>query len=202
MYSVKTLGIAGYHNELVPHTFLWHDYQTQHIGIVLPGFGYTCEMPLLYYSTRLLLSLGADVLQVEYAYHEMEGFQALSYSEQMQWLFTDVASAWCAALSQRTYQQVTIIGRSMGTLAVGHLFATGGVPLQTRVVWLTPLLRDEKLRSQMKQYQMHSLFVIGTADPHYEPSYLVDIQAMTNGKAITIEGANHSLEMGAISCAC
>src|SRR5665648_148706 len=39
---------------------------------------------------------------------------------------------------------------------------------QVRCVWVTPLLRDDRLRAQIKQAKPRSLFVVGTADGHYD----------------------------------
>lgn len=142
MYSVNTLEISGYRNQPVPNTFFKQDEETRQVAILLPGWEHTCHMPLLYYPARLLLALGADVLQVEYAYNLRTDFQALPNSERLQWLFTD-AAACSAALTQYTYEQVTLIGKSIGTLAMGHLLTTE--PRLAQAVWLTPLLRNDRL---------------------------------------------------------
>lgn len=68
MYSFKALEIKGYRNEPVPNTLLWQERQARQVGIVLPGIGYTCQMPLLYHASQSMLVLGMDVLWVEYNY--------------------------------------------------------------------------------------------------------------------------------------
>ena len=83
----------------------------------------------------------------------------------------------------------------MGTLAMGHLLATDARLQQAQCVWLTPLLRDERLRARIKQAKPRSLFVIGTADPHYAPVHLAEVEQATQGQSVVIEGANHSLEI-------
>lgn len=194
MYSTKNLEISGFQHEPLPHTFFRQDTEASHVAILLPGWNYTCHMPLLYYPARLLLESGADVLQVEYAYNTRRDFQELSRSEQMQCLFADTHAACNAVLAQRTYEQVTIIGKSIGTLAMGHVFTTDTKLAHARAVWLTPLLRNDRLRAQIKSYGQRSLFVIGTADPQYDPTYLAEVKEATNGEAIVVEGADHSLE--------
>jgi len=196
MYSAEALKITGYHDELVPNTFLKQEDEANHIGIVLPGIAYTCQMPLLYYTVRLLLSLDADVLQVEYAYNQRSDFRALPSSEREHWLVTDATSACRCALTQRNYKQVTIVGKSIATIAMGNLLTTEATLANAQAIWLTPLLRNEKVRSQSQQCRQRSLFVIGTADPHYEPTYLSETQAATKGKTVVIDGADHSLEIG------
>jgi hypothetical protein len=104
MHSFRSLEIAGYRNEPIPNTFFQQEGGADQLAIVLPGVGYTCQMPLLYYPTRLLLSLGMDVLWVEYNYGRRPEYRALSDARQREWLFADVTAACQSALAQRPYQ--------------------------------------------------------------------------------------------------
>lgn len=195
MYSFRMLQITGYRAEPVPNTFHRQDDEARHVAILLPGVAYTCQMPLLYYPTRLLLALGADVLWVEYAHHRRADFLALSDSERERWFITDVSAACQAALAQRPYQQITLIGKSMGTLAMGHLLTSDARLVQARAIWLTPLLRNSRLRAQIQQSKPRSLFVIGTADSHYDPAHLAEMQKATGGDVSVIDRGDHSLEI-------
>lgn len=193
MYSIKTLEISGYRGEPVPNTFFQQDQETHHIAILLPGIGYTCQMPLFYYPTLFLHNIGADVLWVEYAYNKRPDFHTLSDAEQMHWLFNDVTAACDTVLKQHNYQRITIIGKSLGTLAMGHLLTTDAKFAHVQAIWLTPLLWNDRLREQIQQYGQPSLFVIGTADSCYNPQYLADVQAATKGESVVIEGADHGM---------
>jgi predicted alpha/beta-hydrolase family hydrolase len=194
MYSFKTLEIVGYRNEPIPNTFLRQEEAARQVAIVLPGVGYTCHMPLLYYPTHLMLTLGMDVLWVEYNYIRRPDYGALSDAQQESWLFADAAAACQAALAQRSYQQVTLIGKSLGTVAMNHLLATQARLAQSRDVWLTPVLRNNQVRAQIKS-RPHALIVIGTADPFYDPAYLAELRTMTRNEVVVIEGADHSMEI-------
>jgi pimeloyl-ACP methyl ester carboxylesterase len=195
MYSFKSLEIAGYRNEPVSNTFLRQDETAREIAIVLPGVGYTCHMPLLYYPSQVMLALGMDVLWVEYNYIRRCDYRALSDAEQKQWLFADVAAACQAALAQRSYQQVTLIGKSLGTTAMSHLLATDAQFARSRRVWLTPVLRNDEVRAQIRRSGPRALVAIGTADPFYDPDYLADLQAAAKGEVVIVDGADHSLEI-------
>ena len=98
-------------------------------------------------------------------------------------------------MAQRPYRQVTLIGKSLGTLSLGYLLTTQTLPLHARSIWLTPLIQSEKLRQQIQRGRHPSLFVIGTADPYYNVTYLAEIQAATGSEIMTIEGADHSLNI-------
>jgi hypothetical protein len=152
-------------------------------------------MPLFYYAGNLLLDRGWDVLWVEYVYNTRPEFQTLPKSERDQWLLADTTAAWRAGLSQRRYERVVLIGKSLGTLAMGHLLTTADPPPNAGAVWLTPLLSNERLRQQIQLYGGPSLFVIGTADPHFDPVVLEQMQVATVGEAVVARNANHGMDI-------
>src|SRR5437764_5532593 len=147
MYGATTLAITGYRDEPVPHTFLRQDEAARHVAILLPGLGYSCEMPLLYYPSRLLLARGADVLRVEYAYQLRADFKAAIAAEQERRVVADVTAACQAVLSQRAYEQVTFVAKSLGTLALGPVLTADARLARAHAVWLTPLLRIDHMRA-------------------------------------------------------
>ena len=75
MATATTLTIHGYRDEPVPNRFLRPEGAIDHLAVLLPGFGYTLDMPLFYYAENLLLERGWDVLRVEYAYNKRPEFQ-------------------------------------------------------------------------------------------------------------------------------
>ena len=195
MAKTTTLPIQGYRDEPVPNRFLRPNGAIDHLAVLLPGFGYTLDMPLFYYAETLLLERGWDVLRVEYAYNKRPEFQTLPKPERDRWLLADTTAAWRAGLGQRTYQRVVLIGKSLGTLAMGQLLTTADPPPNVAAVWLTPMLAEERLRQQILQYGGPSLFVIGTADPHFEPVVLEKMQAATIGEAVIVKNADHGMDI-------
>jgi hypothetical protein len=195
MYSSTTLDIRGHRGDAVPNTFFAQDSETHHLAFVFPGLGYTAHLPVLYYPRRLLLERGADVLLVEYDYREQANLRMPRDPETDRWFFDDVAAACGAGLGQRPYSGVTLVGKSLGTLAMGYLLTEDTRLPQAQGVWLTPLLRNDRLRAQMRRAKGPSLFVIGTADGHYDPSYLDEVRLASGGESVVIQGADHSLEI-------
>ncbi len=190
-----SLPIVGYHDRPTPHTFFRQAHETEHVALLLPGVGYTTHMPLLYYPTRILLQLGADVLRVETMYARLSDYEALDPAERTRWVFADAVAACRAALAQRTYRRMTLIGKSLGTLAAGHLLTAEPALRAAEVIWLTPLLWNDALREQIRQVKPRSLFACGSADPHYSADHLAELRAATGGQAVVIENANHSLDI-------
>jgi predicted alpha/beta-hydrolase family hydrolase len=195
MATSTTLTIQGYRDEPVPNRFLRPQGAIDQLAVLLPGFGYTLDMPLFYYAEKLLLQRGWDVLRVEYAYHKHPEFQTLPKPERDRWLLADTTAAWRAGLGQRTYERVVLIGKSLGTLAMGHLLTLADPPPTVGAVWLTPLLSVERLRQQIQQYGGLSLFVIGTADPQFDSVVLETVQVATIGEAVVVKNADHGMDI-------
>ncbi len=195
MYSFTTLDIRGYRGEPVPHTFLRQEDEARHLGIIFPGWGYTADRPVLYYPGLLLLQQGADLLRVEYNYARRPEYLALPAEERERWLIADVTAALDAGLAQRPYEEITLVGKSIGTAAMGQLLAADPRLQEARAIWLTPLLREERLLEQIQHWGGRSIFVAGTADPHYSAPHLEEAVAATRGRQLRIEGADHSLEI-------
>jgi len=121
-------------------------------------------------------------------------FMDRSQAEQDRWISADVFAACNAGLSQRPYEKITLVGKSLGTIAMGHLLADRRFQ-GTTCIWLTPLLTVDWLRNRIEEIHPRSLFIIGTADQFYQPDIFRQLETVTNGSALVIEDANHALEI-------
>jgi predicted alpha/beta-hydrolase family hydrolase len=195
MATATTLTIQGYRDEPVPNRLLRPEGAIDQLAVLLPGFAYTLDMPLFYYAEKLLLERGWDVSRVEYAYHKSPEFQTLPKPERDRWLLADTTAAWRAARGQRAYERVVLIGKSLGTLAMGNLLTLADPPPTVGAVWLTPLFSNERLGQQISQYGGPSLFVIGTADPEFDPVVLETLQVATTGEAVVVTNADHGMDI-------
>jgi len=191
--SLNSLDVVGYENQPVPNTFITQRNPSHHLGIILPGYRYSVEMAPLYYAARILLEQGAEVLRIEYAYYRTDFLQR-SEREEDTWISTDVFAACNRVLSDRSYEKITLVGKSLGTIAMGHLLADSRFHTAT-CIWETPMLTVEWLRARIEQAHPPSLFVMGTADQFYKPEILKHLERVTNGRSVVIEGANHALEI-------
>jgi hypothetical protein len=190
---VSSLDVVGYKNQQVPNTFNTQPNPTGHLGIILPGYRYSVDMAPLYYAGRILLDRGADLLRIEYAYYRTP-FLKQPEREQSKWISSDVFAACNTGLSYRSYEKITLVGKSLGTMAMGHLLSDSRFQ-QATCVWLTPLLPVEWLTARIEQIHPRSLFMIGTADKFYRPDILRQLELVTKGNSLVIEGANHGLEI-------
>ncbi len=194
MYRSGELSILGHHDVPVPNTFYRQDKDTGHLAMILPGLRYSCDMPLLYYPTELLLTLGADVLLVESDYGRTWEGANLALEERLAHLYSDVYAAARIALAQRDYVALSVIGKSLGTYAITHLLESD-LPLRPQsCVYLTPLLVNEQSKRETIRRCPRKLLVVGTADRYYNDALLAEIVEATQSELLLVEGGDHSLE--------
>jgi hypothetical protein len=189
--DIKTLNVTGYRQHPVPNTFLLQPDISVHLGIILPGYRHSADKADLDYAGRLLMDRGADLLRVEYAYFRTE-YMIQPDAVQEEWLRTDALAVCGAALSQRAYKNITLVGKSLGTLAMSCLLADSRFR-KADCIWSTPILEYPRLQSQIERVRPRSLFIIGTADSHYQPDVLRRLVEVTGGSSLVLDGVDHSL---------
>lgn len=192
-FNYTTISINGYKEKSVSNLFLQQKETADTLVIMFPGLRYTCDMPLIYYPSRLFAQRGADVLQVNSDYTKPE-YQSASQSEQADWLITDTEAALRAGKAKGNYNRLILVGKSIGTLALAHL--VGKPSAQDAItIWLTPLLRQQSLVSAALLYKGPALYVAGTGDPIFAAGPMQRIQDATGAKTLIVEGADHSMEI-------
>lgn len=193
-YSIGPLDIQGYHEKAVPNRFFRNVGPANGLALILPGLRYTCDMPLLFYPTKLLLHKGFDVLQLHTDYAD-DKFSNNSPDRQIDWLGADAGRALQAGLAQREYPHLVLIGKSIGTLAMSVLLLNQP-ELRSRVtIWLTPLFRLPLVEQATQQLSAPALFVGGTGDHTFDENRLEYLQEVIPARSLVYENADHSLEV-------
>ena len=158
------------------------------IACLFPGIGYTCDKPLLYYSWKLLKSLGWEVVPVPYA-----GFPSgvKGNPEKMQQaahMALEQAEELLQEIVWNDYDDILMIGKSVGTV-VGAAYARRH-RLPCRLILFTPVEAAFEFAGRK------SIVFHGTADPWAETKVIEDNCRRMGIPLFETEGANHSLETG------
>ena len=132
--------------------FLGQEGDTAQLAVFFPGLGYTCDMPAFYYP-RICWRIPPISCALNMPDGPATSFKSIADIEQFEPLFDDATAAWNAVRTKRPYQSVTLIGKSLGTMAVGRILATDRSAPEMQVIWLTPLLRSERLLQQMQAFR-------------------------------------------------
>jgi pimeloyl-ACP methyl ester carboxylesterase len=140
-----------------------------------------------------LLALGADVAWVNYAYDRDPGFERLDKAEQEERLFHHAQAGAETALARCAHNRYVVVGKSFGTLAMAQLMHEGRLTAASRTIWLTPLLRDRRVRSALEGLDQPGLLVIGDQDPHFDPALMKRLSQRGVCQVLLLERANHGL---------
>lgn len=182
MGTRETLHLAGHDYEVERGTGRW-------LTVVLPGRNYGPQMPVLYLPARLANDLGADVLRLSYP--------ALHGSGSLEEVSRDVTGAVAQAIEGGDYDRVTVMGKSLGTVAMAALAQSRVLGPGTEAVWLTPLLAHPPVQAAARSSGWRSLAAVGTADPvpEADPAVAVRVMGETGGTVVRVPGGDHALEV-------
>jgi hypothetical protein len=115
--SSESLTIPGQRGTSIPAHLTRGDGQW--LAVLFPGLTYRNTMPVMHFSRLLLAERGADVLAVDYAYDLNSDFRGASDEDQLEWIGADGRAVLSAALDLGSYRRCTIVGKSLGTIAMG-----------------------------------------------------------------------------------
>lgn len=180
-------------DEQLPNRFLRLP-QASNLAILFPGLYYSNDMPLLYYASQVLLGYETDVLQL-WADYASPQFTRLPDDQRAHLVSADADSILRAGMSQKKYQHLILVGKSIGTLGVAHLVEARSSEDSPLVIWLTPLFHQKGVVEAGMKSGSRSLFVVGAGDGTYDATALKRIQDATGAQSLIVENANHSLEI-------
>ena len=161
------------------------------IAILLPGIGYTCDKPLLYYGGKLARALGWEVVPVPYG-----GFPPKVQGDRER-LRESIRIALAqteerlSGIDRAGDREILFISKSIGTAVATAYAAAHG--LACRHILFTPL--EETFAHPPEQ----AIAFHGTADPWAETARITVLCGEAGIPLYLTEGANHSLETGDVS---
>lgn len=156
-YTITSLDVQGFEGP-VPNEYWSQGSDT--LLIMLPGLGYTNQMPLMFYLHEMAINRGCDVLQVNYDYRGVP--RETSAADWAARMIGDVQPVINAALEKHSYKNVVLAGKSIGTRVMTTLLARG-FNAATAYIWLTPLLVVDQIRDTMMNHGP-SVAVFGDKD--------------------------------------
>ena len=158
------------------------------IAIILPGIGYTCDKPLLYYSAKLAASLGWDVVPVPYGGFPPKVRGDMEKLLQSLQIALSQTEERLAGIDWLQYQDILFISKSIGTAAATIYASKHG--LQCRHILFTPV------EATFEKRPNDAIAFHGTADPWADTPRIVSLCREAGIPLHITENANHSLETG------
>lgn len=194
MYNNSSLQVLGYQKRPVPNRFLQQKTRSDKLVLIFPGLSYSCDMPLLYYLTEVLLSRDFDVLQLWTDYSSPD-FKELSQSEQKEYLLADGNALLNASREAGLYRHTLLAGKSIGTLAMAYLLSQERAFFIDSTIWITPLLILPSVTQVVFQLGCPAFYAGSDTDPTFDPGAVAHLRSRTNTTIEVIKSANHRLEI-------
>ncbi|NJN43564.1 MAG: hypothetical protein HC806_01695 [Anaerolineae bacterium] len=195
MINVSQLEFTGFKGQNIIGTMHKHTPVSDRLAIIFPGYGYTCDRPLLHYSMQEMLNQGVDVLQVIYEFSNKPGFWQSGEETRAIWFGSDAKVAMRTVIDTGNYREFTLIGKSLGSLAIGHIATVMPELENARIIIFTPLLTNPKLVKQILEIKGKTLLVTGTNDSFHTPETLKSVRSGREMTIIEVEDGDHSLEV-------
>lgn len=189
----ETLNVNGYNNIRVPNEYISNN--SDHLAIFLPGVGYTNERPLMYYAAKYFMDKQSDLFRVDYNYASNDAFKRANYDKLREWVRTDVIACLNVVFNKKKYKKITIVCKSIGTLALAETLPYFIDLQKAEIIWLTPLCHKENVAHAIATCNNKSLLIIGTDDHCYDEQHIKQIKENSQVKCVVIPEADHSLEI-------
>lgn len=161
---------------------------TKKLAVIFPGMGYHKDKPLLYYSGKLAVSKGYEVIALEYTHffegikftdEEKEKASAQAYEETEKVL---------AGVRFAEYDSVVFIGKSLGTIFAARFASEHKISVHH--IWYTPIM------STFSFGERSAVAFLGTKDPLSSPDEMGRACKEFGIPFYTYKDGNHSIETG------
>ena len=147
-------------------------------------------MPFLHYPAEALAQLGAEVHIIDYP-----DFLVLADApneQQLEQASQAIARTVADHVEEAT--RVTMLAKSLGTRIIARL-PSDILPSDADAIWLTPIFVDARTAEAAAKTSWRSLYIYGTADPACVDEAMHDIVSATGSEVLSIDGADHALEI-------
>ncbi len=162
------------------------------IAVIFPGIGYNKDMPLLYYSRKMVEPYCEKIVCVDY--HDLP--TDVKGDEQKMWKAANLAYAQAAEqlkdIDFSEYSDIVFIGKSMGTVIAAE-YATEH-SLNAMQIWLTPVEATFSCARVYPDLFRNTIAFIGGADTWSDVAKIQQLAEELHIWLKVIPDCNHSLE--------
>lgn len=193
-FNISSLEVDKSSSRSLRNTFIQQAETSDQLALIYPGLRYSCDKPLLHFSTEILLNQGFDVLQL-WADYENPDFQGSSQAEQTVQLIEDGKALLQAGLQSDNYSHLVLVGKSLGTLTMAFILSEKPEIPEFKTIWFTPLFYLPPVSKTVLDLS-HPAFIAGSKVDHtFDSVTVAQIPEKNNVVLHVYEDADHSLEV-------
>ncbi len=163
------------------------------IAVIFPGIGYNKDMPLLYYTRKILKHYCGDaVICVDY--HDLP--DDIRGDEQKMWKAANLAYAQASGqlkeIDFSVYTDIVFVGKSMGTVIAAE-YATEH-DINAMQIWMTPVEATFSCARVYRKLFRNTIAFIGSADTWSDVDRIKEFAEELEIPLKVYPDCNHSLE--------
>lgn len=158
------------------------------IVCLFPGIGYTCDKPLLYYSSKMLSALGWQTIRIAYGGFPSGVKGNAAKMKQCAEMALEQAEKLLKDTDWSRYDEILFVSKSVGTVVAGAYAQKHHIAC--RHVLFTPV--EASFSFGIRE----AIAFHGTSDPWADSEVIRDACLAAGIPLYTTEKANHSLETG------
>ena len=198
MRSVNVSDLTGIDGRTI-RTTRWtaSDRSARRTAVLLPGFAYSAEAPLLFYLKLVCIKRGWDVLAVDYRYSEHDAFLAMPDYEKDAFLRREHRKIGEFLADTLDCDHLILIGKSLGTSALFTMLtetAIRSAAERVGCVLLTPSERQHELFDILVADGVPAVVAIGDEDQYYDQSSIGRLREACTVRVLVVENAGHLFE--------
>lgn len=181
----------------IPCVRLSSNNQSGKTALILPGYAYPVDGPLMFYTKLLLVEYGFDVITIDYHYNERESFLKLKDNAKDEYFKKDQLFLADQLMDIIKTKQLLFCGKSIGTTAITIMYDHPLIQKRlssTSFIWYTPAQAWEKLIHILNKGNSPSFLVVGDSDPYYDKEHHRGLIDLPEYREMIIPGAGHLLE--------
>ena len=186
------------------------------LAVILPGYAYPSDGPVLFYLKLLLVELGWEVITVDYHYNEDAAFLSLPEPEKDLFIEREqrhlaakiigptisgcAAPDGAAVPATPRCRKYLFAGKSLGTTALTIWHDTPEVRKiadRAGFIWLTPAQAMPDIIRIVGTGKSPSLFVAGEKDPYFRDELIAPIRNSDSCRFLILPDAGHIFESSA-----
>ena len=161
-------------------------------AVIFPGIGYHADKPLLYYAAKLAVSLGYEVIRIEYPFCSVNLLEA--NEEQLRKFTEGCVKKAVAELKEKlaAADDILFISKSIGTAVAAA--SAGMLGCEVKHILFTPLKDTFAFVKPGSGIAFN-----GTNDSWADWKLVKELCEKVDIQLTTFEDANHSLETGNVA---
>ena len=173
------------------------DKKSNTLVIVLGGYGYTLNHPILYYTKSVAKELSCDCIGIDFNYKNNPLFLGKAENDKDTYFEDDVVlvKEYIKECS-KTYKKIVFIGKSMGTSIIKRLFTDIDLLKKSASILITPGTEWNSILRVIIAIDNPILVIGSMADSNYRIESLSELKTRNNIEVLEFQDANHALETG------